>query len=621
MRKRLETRVHLGRRRLHLIVGIGALFLVACSFLEPNWMHFSSFMDIIQFEQVPIEELKNISHEFSGNQTTPSEMMEPAKYNIHASLVLTYCSGDLQWLKNYTHGFHFDYTFVAIKCGIEPDRDALPEGAELVRLPNVGGCDHTVAFWMSEVLPTLPRRGTPGVVDDEVVLFLKDTMSERDQTVQQDFNTLLDLALSDQAFGCLYVYNLDTPWKFYQYTDIVRMFSVKSYARVRQGIVNEDHIPFESPYANVGEWQDAMNIEMPQPMVPACYGGTFTVKRSRIEQVPIQILKNITHSLSRGNNIAETHFAERTWAGLLMDKEYIKNATIGLTGQTSPSNMETPRGEHVVTTNQVPLNRTIDSTMKATNKTVHASLVMTYCSGDLQWLQNYTHGFEFDYTYVATKCGIEPDREALPAGAELVPFPNVGGCDHTMAYWMSEVLPTLPRRGTPGEDDEVVFFVKDTINHRVKTVEQDFETLLELALSDQGFGCLYVYDLDSPWKFYQSTNKVRKFWAKKYVRESSREGVFEDDNVPVASPYANVGEWQDAMNIEMPRPMVPACYGGIFMVKRSRIEQVPIQILKNITQSLSRGNNIEEGHFAERTWAALLMDKEYIKKATIGMAK
>ena len=270
-------------------------------------------------------------------------------------------------------------------------------------------------------------------------------------------------------------------------------------------------------------------------------------------------------------------------------------------------------------------NQTTPATMvePAKNKSIHVSLVMTYCSGDLRWLKNYTHDFPFDYTYVGVKCGIEPDRNALPDGAELVRLPNVGGCDHTMAYWMSEVLPTLPRtRETPGGEDkeEVVLFLKDSIIQRNFTVQQDFHTLLDLALSDQSFGCLYQYHPDSRFRFYRNTYKVRKFRMQWYIRDGGvRKGVVGHD-VPFKSPfYTSLRAWQNAMQVKMPQPMVPMCYGGMFTVKRSRIEHVPLSVWSNITHSLSRGNNIEEGHYAERTWAALLMDKDYIKNATIGM--
>ena len=36
------------------------------------------------------------------------------------------------------------------------------------------------------------------------------------------------------------------------------------------------------------------------------------------------------------------------------------------------------------------------------------------------------------------------------------------------------------------------------------------------------------------------------------------------------------------------------------------MEKVPLEIWLSLERSLSRGDNIEEGHFAERTWAGLL---------------
>jgi len=327
---------------LHLILVVMGAILVAGSFLGTKRMSFSTFLeDIIPFEPPTPLDTANKSyspHVEAGSltRTTPVTTTEEPATNstsIHVSLVMTYCSGDLQWLTNYTHNFPFDYTYVGIKCGIEPDRTALPNGAELVPLLNVGGCDHTMAYWMSEVLPTLPRRGTPGAEDKEVVLFLKDSVIERNFTVQQQFHTLLDLALSDQSFGCLYLYHNESRSRFYQNTYKVRKFRMQQYIRdggVRKGVVDRA-VPFKSPfYTSLRAWQNAMRVTMPHPMVPMCYGGMFMVKRSRIEQVPLSILKNMTHSLSRGNNIEEGHFAERTWAALLMDKDYIKNATLGM---------------------------------------------------------------------------------------------------------------------------------------------------------------------------------------------------------------------------------------------------------------------------------------------------
>ena len=143
--------------------------------------------------------------------------------NVRVSLVLSYCFGDLSWLKGYTNGFLFDRTFVAVKCGHQPDLDALPENSTLMHLPNVGGNDHTMAYWMSEVLPTLPK----AYDSDDAVLFLKDSM--KSPWFIRDFKSLLEITLSDQAFGC--VTEAPFPMSFYSNLKFLRMFYLEGYAR------------------------------------------------------------------------------------------------------------------------------------------------------------------------------------------------------------------------------------------------------------------------------------------------------------------------------------------------------------------------------------------------------
>ena len=243
------------------------------------------------------------------------------------------------------------------------------------------------------------------------------------------------------------------------------------------------------------------------------------------------------------------------------------------------------------------------------HKPVNASLVISYCSGNLHWLENYTNGFVFDRTYVATKCAIPPDKDTLPEGATLAPLPNVGGCDHTMAYWMSEVLPTLPRTY---DRDEVVVFLKDNLIRGDFTL-RDFKTVLEIALSEQGFGCFF--ELPSGFSFYHDLKILRTFFYASHVRVSLK-GAHDKGAVAgrnFKSSYETLGDWHRALDITLEGPYVPVCYGGMYIVKRSKIEQVPLEILRNLTLSVSRDDNIEEGHFAERTWAALFMDNLSIK--------
>ena len=233
-------------------------------------------------------------------------------------------------------------------------------------------------------------------------------------------------------------------------------------------------------------------------------------------------------------------------------------------------------------------------------KTVKTSLVVTFCSGNLHWLKNFTDGFVFDHTFVAVKCGIQPDKDTLPENATLVSLPNVGGCDHTMAYWMSNILPTLSRAYN---QDDMVVFVKDSLVHFPAFNVRDFKATWEIATSDQGFGCFL--ESSCGFSFYSDLKVLRKFSMRGYVRNSLRTAK---KDVGFKSSYDNLDEWHRALGITVHGPYIPVCYGGMYIVKRAKIEAVPMELLRNLTTNLARGNNIEEGHFAERTWAALLMD-------------
>ena len=52
--------------------------------------------------------------------------------------------------------------------------------------------------------------------------------------------------------------------------------------------------------------------------------------------------------------------------------------------------------------------------------------------------------------------------------------------------------------------------------------------------------------------------------------------------------------------------IVQVCYGGAFAAYVSNIKKRDMPIWKALEKTLSRGNNIAEGHYAERSWAYLL---------------
>ncbi|CAJ1961170.1 unnamed protein product, partial [Cylindrotheca closterium] len=79
-----------------------------------------------------------------------------------------------------------------------------------------------------------------------------------------------------------------------------------------------------------------------------------------------------------------------------------------------------------------------------------------------------------------------------------------------------------------------------------------------------------------------------------------------NDSKGFKSPFKNLGQWLESLDISLPSPLTPVCYGGIFAAKQTKIKSIPKVKWEAIAKSLSRGDNIEEGYFAERTWAGLL---------------
>lgn len=53
-------------------------------------------------------------------------------------------------------------------------------------------------------------------------------------------------------------------------------------------------------------------------------------------------------------------------------------------------------------------------------------------------------------------------------------------------------------------------------------------------------------------------------------------------------------------------PVWPICYGGGFATTREAVQQIAPETWRAIAESMERGDNIEESHYMERTWAALL---------------
>ena len=232
------------------------------------------------------------------------------------------------------------------------------------------------------------------------------------------------------------------------------------------------------------------------------------------------------------------------------------------------------------------------------------SLVVSHCDLPVDWIWNYflQVGIKFESAHIYSKCD-EPVKGAPPE-ATIVKLPNVGRNDHSFAYHMNHM------NYTNRSDDEIVFFMKDNL-HRLVNDDQFFSDterrsmpkLMEIT-SVNGFGCfeqprslLNIYP-----SFYYDLETLNTYNNKEgYVRMDRDE----ETNVPFASEYDDFNDWINALDTTLQTPFVPVCMGGMFSATVAQIKKRK-SVWGMMENKLSRGDNIEEGHFAERSWAGLL---------------
>ena len=138
-------------------------------------------------------------------------------------------------------------------------------------------------------------------------------------------------------------------------------------------------------------------------------------------------------------------------------------------------------------------------------------VVVSHCNKPLHWMQdNIVNGTFFVVTriYIISKCGEQP--LGAPEGAVVHAISNVGRCDHTYAYFITEILPQEVEVGSSvaEQQESIVVFIKDNIKNNHQGLEEyySFETMVRLASSSNGFGCYGSPPKDA--SAYHDTNKL-----------------------------------------------------------------------------------------------------------------
>lgn len=214
------------------------------------------------------------------------------------------------------------------------------------------------------------------------------------------------------------------------------------------------------------------------------------------------------------------------------------------------------------------------------------------------------------------KCGQTPAVPVLPASSATMHvqrLPNVGRCDHTWAHHFAENYATLA---------DVVLLLKDS--HFVYPIER--LRALAVGVTDAleqtrmgGFACFRSPELSpSRWHMRQ---EVMSFRMARYASAAllspaaataARDRLTSSNNARFTSPYDMFQFLAKALDEEellrlLEQDIVPVCYGGTFSVTRRRVHSVSLATFERLRSLMDRGvDSIEEGHYMERAWAALL---------------
>ena len=231
-------------------------------------------------------------------------------------------------------------------------------------------------------------------------------------------------------------------------------------------------------------------------------------------------------------------------------------------------------------------------------------VVVSHCVNDLSWLSKFTRGYTISSTHVISKCG--KSVEGAPKGAVIQELPNVGRNDHSYVYYINNILNRYVQESD--RKRTIIFFLKDDMsneNMSQKGVWNSFESMVGLSCSTNGFACgqSNILIRGMSYSAFHDTKSLFTFKIGKYDRNIKG---YPKDSIQFQSNFTNFGSFFEFHFRSNLPELVQVCYGGAFAASYSNIERLDASALKMVEKTLSRGNNIQEGHYMERAWGLLL---------------
>jgi hypothetical protein len=180
-----------------------------------------------------------------------------------------------------------------------------------------------------------------------------------------------------------------------------------------------------------------------------------------------------------------------------------------------------------------------------------------------------------------------PPPEFL-AKVVYINLPNVGRIDHTITYHILSHWDNLP---------DNLIFLPGTSVMSLKKGEYLFSikrNLQRLRSKHRGFFAPRFHKISENFNFKRDD----------YIAS----GVCNRNGNPfIKSEYPTLQDWKKALIDDVPMKYIQ--YRGMFAVSKENILHIDKKIYINLLESLSVGDNIENGHYAERIWAHLF--KQY----------
>jgi len=185
-----------------------------------------------------------------------------------------------------------------------------------------------------------------------------------------------------------------------------------------------------------------------------------------------------------------------------------------------------------------------------------------------------------------------------PAKVVIVKLPNIGRIDHSLTHYILENWENLPDTIINLPASILMCAKKGTY---LNAMRKRFDIV------EERYNGFY-----SP-RFHKVNPETYNYTIDNYQAEGY---CNRNDNPFIKSEYPDFRAWKSALIDD--RPIRYLAMRGMFVVSRKNILHIKRSIYENLLKTLSVGDNIENGHFAERIWGHLFRQYSFdrIKEQT-----